>query len=68
MMSELGSEFAMFKQKLQAIIEIFNSNMYTSNPNYVTTVDEAVESIRNLKKKYSNIALLSTLQTYLRKI
>ena len=57
MMSELGTEFAMFKQQLQAIIEIFNSNMYTSNPNYVTTVDEAVESIRNLKKKYSNIAL-----------
>lgn len=68
MMSELGSEFAMFKQQLQAIIEIFNSNMYTSNPNYVTTVDEAVESIRNLKKKYSNIALLSTLQTYLEPI
>ena len=65
MMSELGGEFSQFKSKLQSIIEIFNSNLYNSNPNYVTKVDEAVESIKLLKKKYSNITLLSNLQSYL---
>lgn len=67
-MGELSNEFVQFNAKFGSIIEIFNSNLYSQNPNLASKVDESVECIKQLKNKYSNLILLSNLQTFLEPI
>ena len=67
-MGELSNEFVQFNAKFGSIIEIFNSNLYSQNPNLENKIDESVECIRQLKLKYSNLTLLSNLQTFLEPI
>ena len=62
LISDLGGDFSIFKSKLLNMKEIFNSNLYNSNPNYVISINDACDTIKQLNEKYSNITSLRSFQ------
>ena len=62
LITDLGNDFSIFKSKLLNMKEIFNSNLYNSNPNYVNSINDACNTIKQLNDKYSNITSLRSFQ------
>ena len=62
LITDLGTDFSIFKSKLLNMKEIFNSNLYNSNPNYIISINDACDTIKQLNEKYSNITSLRSFQ------
>ena len=56
--TDLGNDFSLFKNKLMNMDEIFSNNLYNSNQNYVNSVSDDCNIIKQLNEKYSDVSHL----------